>query len=71
MVAATQPKTVLVCTDFRLIQNTDIFGRLSEADRPERSGRDRRNTHRYVVHTSSRHALNGAFTASSVWLIRP
>ena len=25
----------------------------------------------FVLHTSSRHALNGAFTASSVWLIRP
>ena len=65
-VAATPPKTVLVYTDFRLIQNTDVFGRLKWSW-PERSGR---NTHPYVVHTSSRHALNGAFTASSVWLMR-
>ena len=66
-VAATPPKTVLVYAGFRLIQNTDIFGRRKQSW-PERSGRDRRNTHAYVVHTSSRLALNGAFTASSVWL---
>ena len=49
-----------------------VFGRLKWSW-PERSGRDRQNTHSYtylyVVHISSRHALNGAFTASSVWLI--
>ena len=42
------------------VQTTDVFGWLKW-----------RNTRSYVVHTSSRHALNGAFTASSVWLIRP
>ena len=55
--------------DFCLIQNTDVFGRLKWSW-PEQSGQDRLNTHSYVLHTL-RHALNGAFTASSVWLIRP
>ena len=63
-------RRLLVYTNFRLIQNTDVFGRLKWS-RPERSGRDRRNTHYYVMHTSRRHALNGAFAASFVWLMRP
>ena len=42
-VATTPPKTVLVCTNFRLIQNTDVFGRLKRSWQ-ERSGRDRQNT---------------------------
>ena len=70
-VVATPPKTVLVYINFRLIQNTDVCGRLKWSW-PERSGRHRRNTHSYVVHTSSRHAFElGLHSQFGMAYIRP
>ena len=50
-------------TKYRRIWTTKV-----KLTRAKWSGQTERS---FVLHTSSRHALNGAFTASSVWLIRP